>query len=337
MLVKTFASLSALCFLSCSVAHATDGAIDTTFGTSGFATAGISNVVPGPPRPGPIVQPDGKILIAGTVDSGVPNGFDMMVVRFNSDGSLDTSFSFDGRTTVSFADSTGFDQCTALALQSDGKIIVAGSTQASGDRQHFAIARFNADGSLDTTSFGAGTGKITVSFGFRNDYANSLALQTDGKIVLAGATTNIAISGSNRNFAIVRLNTDGTLDSTFNSTGMQIVAFDLPVSGGTLADTANAIAIDSQNRIVVAGSAEGVSNDTDFAVARLLSNGQLDTSFNSSCRQVIPFNIAGNNSDSAETLLVLHDDKIVLAGAQAVMLDQTRSIWHWCDCNLMVL
>ncbi len=311
-----FDALAGLVIASTAIIAHADGTVDTSFGTSGLAVTGITNGIPGAPRPGPVVQADGKILIAGTVDDSPSNGFDMSVMRFDANGTLDLSFSLDGRAVVSFADNMGSDVCSALALQADGKILLAGFTQSFGTSQDFAIARFNADGTLDTTGFGAGTGKVTVAFNLggtgstNDDYATSIAVQRDGKIVVAGVANK-----GNDDFAIARLNADGTLDTSFNGTGKKTIGFDIFLMGSTFNDVANAVAVDSQNRIIVAGTAENESNNTDFAVARLLSNGTLDTAFNSTGKQIVPFDRGGGNADTPFAVTVQHGDKIVLAGA----------------------
>jgi len=153
-----------------------------------------------------ILQCDGKIIVAGTC--GFLEEYDFAIVRYNANGSLDTSFSGTGKLSTDFG---GYDFAYSVALQSDGKIVVAGYSNSSGGNGDgdFAVARYNVDGSLDT-SF-AGTGKLITDFG-GNDLAYSVALQPDGKIVVAG-TSPI----NSQEFALVRYNTDGSLDKTFGT------------------------------------------------------------------------------------------------------------------------
>src|SRR5712691_1227384 len=125
-----------------------------------------------------------------------------------SAGSLDTSFDTDGIVTTPFG--TSADEARAVAVQSDGKIVVAGRATI-GSTFDFALARYNADGSLDT-SFGTG-GKVTTAIGTSTDEAYAIALQSDGKIVVGGRAT----IGSNFDFALARYNTDGTLDTSFGT------------------------------------------------------------------------------------------------------------------------
>src|SRR6266536_6168109 len=146
-------------------------------------------------------------------------------------GALDPSFGTGGQVTTDFG---GFDSAQAVAVQSDGKILAAGSS-GGGD---FALARYNADGTLDST-FGSG-GKLTTDFG-GFDVALGVALQADGKIVAVGG------GGSGSDFALARYNADGSLDASFGSGGMVTTDF-----GGF--EAATAVAIQGDGKIVVTGS-----------------------------------------------------------------------------------
>ncbi|MFN9914245.1 MAG: delta-60 repeat domain-containing protein, partial [Pirellulaceae bacterium] len=125
------------------------------------------------------VQPDGKIVVAGFVSNGITDDF--ALVRYNADGSLDTSFGTGGK--VATAIGTSIDQGWSVTIQPDGKIVVAGWA-ANGSNDAFALVRYNAEGSLDT-SFGTG-GKVTTPVGTGADYGYSVTIQPDGKIVVAG-------------------------------------------------------------------------------------------------------------------------------------------------------
>ena len=127
-----------------------------------------------------------------------------------ADGDLDTTFGTGGKVTTAIGSDT--DQALSVAIQSDGKIVAAGNSN-NGNDYDFALVRYDANGSLDT-SFGTG-GKVTTDFGSANDFARSVAIQSDGKIVVAGYSNN----GSNDDFALVRYNTDGSLDASFDSDG----------------------------------------------------------------------------------------------------------------------
>src|SRR5206468_652342 len=137
---------------------------------------------------------------------------DFAVVRYNANGSLDATFGAGGKVTTSIGSDE--DDAYALALQPDGKLVAAGET-LNGVRYDFALVRYNANGSLDAT-FGAG-GKVTTPVGSADDYADALLVQPDGKLVAAGN-----VEGSDRDFAVVRYNADGSLDGSFGTGGKVI-------------------------------------------------------------------------------------------------------------------
>jgi uncharacterized delta-60 repeat protein len=221
----------------------TDGSLDTTFSSYGKFTTDF-----GGPDYGysVVLQPDGKILLAGT------SSCDFALARYNSDGSLDTSFNYDGKLATDFGD---YDFGHSVTVQTDGKILVTGSSNSD-----FALARYNSDGSLDTTfSF---DGKLTTDFG-GYDSGYSVTVQPDGKILVAGLT-----GFGNGDFDVARYNSNGALDSTFGSDGKVTTDF----GGGW--DGCYSLALLSDGRILVAG----LSGD-DFALARYNGDGSLDTTF----------------------------------------------------------
>jgi uncharacterized delta-60 repeat protein len=183
-------------------------------------------------------------------------------------GDLDPTFDTDGKLTTAIG--TSADNATALALQSDGKIVVAGSSR-NGSNDDFALARYTSDGSLDTTF--SSDGKLTTAIGSSDDNATGVAVQSDGKIVVAGSSRN----GSNDDFALVRYTSTGSLDTTFSGDGKLTTAI------GSSDDQALALALQSDGKIVVAGfSRSGFLNlNYDFALARYTSTGSLDTTFSS--------------------------------------------------------
>ena len=179
---------------------------------------------------------------------------DFALARYNADGTLDTSFSGDGRQTTDFG---GFDPATGVALQGDGKIVAVGG--AGGDEfvaDDFALARYNPDGSLDT-SF-SGDGKQTTDFG-GSDQANGVVLQGDGKIVAVGHS--VAVAGAD--FALARYNPNGSLDTSFSGDGRQTTDF-----GGF--DLANGVALQGDGKIVAVGVGRGTDRTSDLALARYL-------------------------------------------------------------------
>ena len=286
-------------FLACLEDRATPaaGVLDPTFDTDGRVSTALG---PNDQSVAAVaIQPDGKIVVVGTTGTLSP---DFTVVRYNADGSLDTTFDTDGKVVVSFG---GSDVATSVALQPDGKIVVAGYTNAFG-KNDFAAIRLNPNGTLDAT-FDA-DGRVTVAFDFgltNDDRANAVAIQADGKIVLAGSIQS-SLAGD-FDFGVVRLKTDGSLDTSFDTDGKRAVFFDL---GGTNEDKANAVVIQPDGKIVVGGYAQNGS-DFDFALARLKTDGAIDTTFDTDGLQSIDF---GNN-DKINALALRPDGRIVAAGS----------------------
>ena len=173
-------------------------------------------------------------------------------------GGLDPVFNGTGTQTVNFGDD---DRANAVVIQPNGKIVMAGSWD--GGSSDFAVARLNANGTLDSTF--DGDGRFDFTFGSA-DFATGVALQADRKIVVGGYTD---VNGGN-DFAMIRINTNGTLDTTFNGTGSRIIDFGFD-------DRAYAIAIQPDGRIILAGTIDGGSSDC--ALARINSDGTMDNTF----------------------------------------------------------
>ena len=197
------------------------------------------------------VQPDGKILVAGYYFNGANNN-DSAIVRYNSNGTLDTTFDGDGIAGTVIG--VGTDEAFGIALQNDGKIVIAGCVNRGGGND-FLLARYSPNGSPDA-NFGANGATITP-VGNGVDIAQSVAIQADGKIVAAGFSSN----GANYDFAVIRRNADGTLDAAFDGDGKMTT----PI--GISTDTANGLAIQADGKIVVVGRTVAGSF-ADFAVVR---------------------------------------------------------------------
>ncbi|MBI3468480.1 MAG: tandem-95 repeat protein [Planctomycetes bacterium] len=217
-----------------------DGTPDTTFDGDGIATTDLtpdSSFSNDPPQ-AMLVQPDGKIVVAGVADS------DVGLVRYNTDGSLDTTFGGGDGIVITDLAPIGFGAVANtkdVALQPDGKIVVVGN----------AVARYNADGTLDTTF--SGDGLVPIEFGFGSDAGESVLIQPDGKVLVAGP------AGSN--LLLFRLRPDGSLDTAFDGDGIAITGFLGP--GLSVGDSV----LQPDGKIVVAGSS-GSSTGADFGVAR---------------------------------------------------------------------
>ena len=261
-----------------------NGIVSTDFGENEFAQSVA-------------IQDDGKIVVAGYARDGI--NFDFAIARYNADGTLDNTFSFDGKVKADFGNTDDFGQ--SISIQSDGKIVVTGEARASSIIGDFAAVRFNTDGTLDNT-FGT-NGKVTTDiFQNSNDRGADAVIQPDGKIVLAGTSDNTVGTF----FAVVRYNLDGTLDTTFSNDGKLRANI-----GGVGPDKGFAIALQPDGKILVAGeSADDLSGDRDFALARFTSSGAFDTTFQSGS-VTTNFN---DSTDVARSVTIQPDGKILLSG-----------------------
>ncbi|MDX3539480.1 calcium-binding protein [Streptomyces sp. MB09-01] len=274
-----------------AVRYNADGSLDTTFGDGGKVSTDIAGG--SDTANGVALQADGKIVVVGTSENLEGGVAWFTVVRYNPDGTLDTTFDGDGKAVTDFGGG-GADQGSDVAVQADGKIVAAGGVGGL-----FALARYNAlDGSLDTTF--DGDGKVLTSFaGIQGGgTAYGLALQADGRIIAAGEMTE----GLVRDFALARYNANGTLDTSFSGDGR--VTTDL----GSM-DTAQDVMVQSDGRIVaVGGSSPGV-----FSLARYHADGTLDTTFDGDGR--VTTNLGGpQGGSSAYDVVQQSDGKLVAVG-----------------------
>jgi trimeric autotransporter adhesin len=261
-----------------------DGSLDLSFGSgTGKVTTNL-----GGDEIGQAVQVlgSGQIVVAASADS------DFALLRYNADGSLDTSFGGgDGWVKQNVS---GFDDAYALAVQADGKLLVAGRTG-----NDFGVARFLSDGTLDT-GFGSG-GSTLVDFGTASDSLYDMVLQADGKIVLAGA----ALNGVSVDAALARLTTTGALDTSFNGSGKLMVDI-----GTNSSDTGYAVTQQGDGKLVLAGWSDAAGT-TDFFAIRVNTNGTLDTSFSGDGKVTQNF---GGSSDLGLGVVAQADGKIIVAG-----------------------
>ncbi len=276
------------------------GTLDTSFGNNGIATATFGTS--GDVALVTAFQPDGKVIAAGFVGSPTSSS-DFVVVRYSATGSVDTTFGTGGRVTTAF---TTIDLPAAIAIQSDGKIVVVGAAATSTTVSDFAIARYTSAGVLDTTF--DGDGKVTTDFSGRTDAATAVLIQPDGKIVLGGSSVS---STGNKDFALARYNSDGSLDATFGSGG--IVTTDIePIFG----DAVTRLILQGSS-IIAVGSSNNSSGDKDFALARYTSAGVLDTTFGSSGKTKTDF---GTNGDGATTVAFFSDGRLLVAGTSSTLV-----------------
>jgi uncharacterized delta-60 repeat protein len=268
--------------LSLSVSAASAGAFDTTFGTGGKVTMnnGTGNSVSGI-----AVQTDGKIIVVGAAGGGTA---DFLVLRYNANGSLDTTFDTDGIATTDF--SGRVDRALDVAIQTDGKIVVVGYSNLNGFSDT-AIARYLPNGSLDTNFDGDGRFLTEIGGEQIGDIAQCIALQADGKIVAGG--------GVNGDFSVLRLNLDGSLDTGFNGSGF------VTTSISASSDVAKDIVVQPDGKIVAGGS-----DTNSLALARYNANGTLDTTFGTN--GVVETNFDGFSQGSS--LAIAPGGKLVAAG-----------------------
>jgi uncharacterized delta-60 repeat protein len=282
-----------------------DGSLDASFGTGGKVTTDIggnsdmANAV--------AIQRDGKIVVAGTAGgtpsasssprptSGTGSNVDFALVRYDGDGTLDASFGPAGTGKVVLDFAAVDDVAEAVAIQRDGKIVVAGYT--GNTNVDFALARFNADGTLDT-SFGI-LGRAIADYSGAGDYAYAVALQSDGRIVVAGRSDSAGATKTD--FALARYDTDGTLDTSFGTSGKLTTDF------ASSADSAQALAVQGDGKIVAVGWAFNGA-DNDMALVRYNGDGSLDNG----CGNVLR-DLSGTH-DEASAVVIQNDGKIVVGG-----------------------
>ena len=266
-----------------------DGTLDTTFGTNGEVDVALGAKI--------ALQADGKILLT---DIKPNTGSTVGVIRLNANGTLDTSFGSSGETDV-IVSSNGV-QLRSIVVQTDGKILVGGDASNSAGYK-FNIFRLTTNGTLDTTFNSTGKVTVAVAAGTGDDHCNSILIQPDGKIIMAG-DASASTYPYNQDLAIIRLNADGTLDTTFNSTGKLITPFGATTQ--TSQDYGNSATLQSDGKILLAGY-----NGNDFGVIRVNANGTIDTTFGTSGQALVSL-LSGQ--DAAKKVMVQSDGKIVLAG-----------------------
>ena len=274
------------------VRYNSDGSLDISAGTGGKVNVDFGV---GEDRARAMaIDGDYKIVAAGHSYQGGLRNEDFALVRFHHGGGRDSAFGNGGKVSTDFGET--LDQALAVAVDGDGKIVAAGYTESGGGAQDFALARYNADGSLDT-SFDT-DGLVTTDLGGQ-DQAWALVIQADGKIVAAGYSD----TGDGGHFALVRYNADGSLDTTFDTDGIVITDF-----GG--ADRIRALVIDGDGKLVAAGYSD-TGDGGDFALARYNTGGGLDTSFDTDGMVTTDFDA---DMDRATGLLIQDDGLIVVVG-----------------------
>ncbi len=276
----------------CVVRYNENGTLDTEWnGTGTLITAmgrfddGVSAIVQ---------QRDGKVLVAGTCD----NGYNVFcAVRYNGNGTLDTSWNGTGKVLTQLSGNGGWSTATTMALQPDGKVLLAGFC-TSGSNNDFCALRYNADGTLDLNW--NGTGKVITPVGRSTDDAHAIALQRDGKVLLAGRCFN----GTENVFCVLRYLADGRVDIAWNATGSVM----MPIGNGLFAG-ANALALQADDKVIVAGEC-GSGSISAFCTQRYQIDGTLDTSWGALGKTITPIGRDG----VVHSVVVQRDGKVIVAG-----------------------
>jgi len=277
-----------------------DGTLDTSFSGDGVDLRSVGSGFEGALAVTTQTFTDGKIVLAGTTTAG-PDNLDFVLMRYNVDGTLDTSFDGDGVVTTSLSPS-GNDSALAVAQQSSGKIIAAGSA-FTGGTDRMIVARYTTAGALDNT-FGF-LGANVSGFSGRSE-AQALAMGGSDSFILGGAVGDSPA----RDFALVRFTVDGALDTSFGTGGTGRVTTAI----GAGDDLIHGLVIQPDDgKLVAVGQAQvGTSGyPYDFAVARYHSDGTLDTSFGTN--GIVTTDFLGGD-DFAYDVRVQEDEKIIVSG-----------------------
>ena len=278
-----------------------DGSLDASFGNGGKVATDFE-VFPNLAEATALaLQPDGKIIAAGVVFD-VDTRFNFALARYNPDGSLDPSFGNGGKVITDFDDTN--DTIRDVLIQPDDKIVAAGASDKN-VRGDFGLARYNPDGSLDST-FGVG-GKVVTDLDGPEEQANCIALQPDGKIVAGGSTFT-------EDIGLARYNPDGSLDSTFGMGGIVLT----PLDDFFGSEEARDIVLQPDGKIVVAGGAVAFGPQLpDYRLLRYNANGSLDAGFGAG--GIVTTDFSGN-TDQAQAIALQSDGKIIVAGSASTLI-----------------
>ena len=277
-----------------------NGDLDSTFGNNGIVLTNIGNDAQS--AGGIKLQEDGKIIISGTTENYSPWNSDILLIRFNNDGSPDNTFRNNSQLLINIDEVEGnptLDYGIEILLQTSGKIIVIGSTDISGSK--VVLMRLNSDGSVDTT-FGT-NGYVFDFFSTTYDLFTCAAIQDDDKIIVGGQS-----GGSSTKFALIRFEVNGAIDNSFGTSGKVMNTVD------NFSAYAKDIVIQNDGKILLAGSIIDNTFNYAFAVARYNYDGSLDTSFDTDGEKSFSFNSLFPPND-ASCVALQSTGKILIGGS----------------------
>jgi uncharacterized delta-60 repeat protein len=272
------------------------GTLDPSFGTGGKVTSSsgandysaVSSVA---------LQQDGKIIATGYTYNSITSAYEMKTVRYNANGTLDNTFGKFGIVTMNIGSVD--DEGTSVLVQPNGKILVSGYTDNNTNKD-FLILRMKTDGSLDST-FGI-NGIVTKDYGGQ-EYSYCMALQSNGKILICGPSSN----GASEYFTMLRYNSNGTIDNTFGTSGKTQIQM-----GAATDDVPYSMQIQSDGKIVIGGfSFSTITTLTSIAIIRIDSNGTMDNGFGSLGKIISNLNAGG---DMVFSIALQPDGKILATG-----------------------
>lgn len=303
----------------CTARFNTDGSIDTTFGTNGYAITGFQNLSYDESEAIEI-QNDGKILVGGHTNNSYLSSTnyspDFALVRYLSNGLIDTSFGINGKFTYNFGTSiipstSGYssDYISSIKINSVGKIIIGGDTNVNEtlvNYGNFGIICLNSNGTLDT-GFGS-NGQQVVDFGDK-DYFGNLKVTTDDKIIATGRHQYSVGASNYTKIALVKLLSNGNYDTSFGNNGIVLTNRD----SINLIDLSNDLNIQPDGKIICFGVTPNQTGTiANFLLIRFNANGTIDSTFNSVGYKALDF----NNTDAyGSSFLIQNDNKILCAGA----------------------
>jgi uncharacterized delta-60 repeat protein len=277
------------------IRYNSDGSLDTTFGTNGMGVFDWSYDEIRQDFSDMTIQPNGKIVIVGDNSVAQANYTDFVFARFNSDGTSDIS-------DLIYSQGTRYNSAEAVAIQSDGKIVISGYMQDDDGHNHLSLIRLKSDGTLDKSAFGKnGLVDILISGYFQNS-GGALTLQSDGKIVVAGG--EYVDHYTNENLVITRFNKNGTLDKTFNKTGIVRTDFGAQEEGRD-------VHLQADGKILVVGTSSTFDSDS-LLIVRYNKDGSLDKTFGDNGKLIGGL---GEGSSSGREFQIQPDGKVVVTGS----------------------